>query len=794
MEVFVMADLAQQVNTYLEAEGYTVSSRRELFVGSRRTIAEETEYTYVWVPSDYDPARFSSREASFLTRFSEAVRSNPTASQFMLVPTLEGLSRQFRDGVLQWYRVNVRTPVQFFDTDFKWDSSSEASSEAKKLRDKGRQESARRVPQPYIREDVQESGKDLLGVLRSQITTLGVSDKKLNIVIGPAGIGKSYLFDILFAELHEAFMAYKTRGGPYSPRPLPLLPEYLPIADARTVRSLLSAYLQTDFARPLKRQTFEWLLANEFAVWMLDGLDEVISQDPSFFDYLLDLLTLPNAAAKPKMIICVRDALLSSHGAFKEFLDDYSDQIAVYRLAKWEMPSKRRFAELALAESAGKFIKILNERPSLNELASTPYYCDLLSQRFEDGRLGEEYSAASLLEEAITSLINRDYTKGFIDKSMVELKDVMSFLEAAASEDFGHSFEGISVQNAQEWARILLPQGLSEEEQMRLSSQMANLGLFSRGSPGYIRFSQEILEHYLIGRRLVSLFEDGTRPEAFVQEVAHRELPSDWLTVHLVAEHVKNTKQFDHLKSLVCDAVAYPTAFKNTLKIALLCPNQPTALRDIPYERHDLSGLVFDSLDLQGVSFAGCDLTDVEFRRCNLKRIVLTGAIIKNTGFFSLPPDGLRSAQIGDLARFFSMRVDRKIVIEDHKQAHQWFEQQTKEHILTVEPCVSALQLRYLFNKLVSADGTFRRTSLNHKGMLAGKRFHSSPDKVLEAAIRHGYFIQEERYRDRVHRPEGQLYGEMVSFATRLELTPGIKAVLDDVCEIEGCSHVPVVK
>jgi len=137
------------VKSFLESEGYNVGSRRELFIGSRKTLAEETEYTYVWVPENYDTKTFTSRESTFLSRFDEAARSSPVASRFMVIPTLEGLSRQFREGVLQWYRVNIRTPVQFFDTDFKWDMSREAPSAAKELRDKGQQESKRRVEQPY---------------------------------------------------------------------------------------------------------------------------------------------------------------------------------------------------------------------------------------------------------------------------------------------------------------------------------------------------------------------------------------------------------------------------------------------------------------------------------------------------------------------------------------------------------------------------------------------------------------------------------------------------------------------
>jgi hypothetical protein len=788
-----MADLAAQVKTFLEAEGYAVSPRREVFFGSRRTHSDETEYTYVWVPDGYDPKRFSSRESGFLTRFDEASGSNPGASKFMVLPTLEGLSRQFREGVLGWYRVNIRTPVQFFDTDFKWDISPDAPSEAKKLRDKGLDEGRKRVMQPYTREDAKESGEDLLDTLRNRMIRHGDREKSIHVVIGPAGIGKSYLFDVLFAELHAAFMSHKTRGGPYAPRPLALLPELIPMADARTVRSLLAVYLQTDFARPLKRETFEWSLCNGLAVWMLDGLDELIAQDPSFFDYLLELQTLPNAPYKPKVLVCIRDALLSSHGAFREFLEEYHVQTAIYRLSRWEFPSKRQFAEITLKNSSPEFMSILSNKPSLNELASIPYYCDLLTQRFRDGQLRDEYSEVSLLEDALFSSIQRDYDKGFVDKAFIKPEDVVAFYEAAVSEDFGHGFEGVSIENAMDWARIILPTELEEKERDRLSSQMLNLALFSRGSPGYIRFSQDILENYLLGRRLISLFRDTAHGDVLVRELAHRELRSDWLTVRMTAKQIEEASQFGNLKSLLFRAIAYPLAFKNLLKIALSCPNPPEALSDIPYERQDLSGLVFNGLELQAVSFGGCNLTDVEFRKCNLKGAIFDGAIIRNTAFLSIPPGGLRGADVGDLSTFFSMRVDRKGIVEKHSDARRWFQQQTEGQVVVVEPCPAALQLRCLFNKFVYADGTFRRSWLQRRAMESGKRFHPRPEEVLDAAIRHGYFQVEERFRGRIHRPDGQLYNELVGFATKLRLTPGIKAALDDVCDTESCSHVPAI-
>lgn len=787
-----MADLARQVKTFLEAEGYTVSERRELFVGSRRTLAEDNEYIYVWVPANYVPSTFRSREGGFLSRFKEAADDNPIAPKFMVVPTVEGLSREFREGARQWYRVNIRTPVQFFDTNFKWDTSPEAPSAAKELKKKGEERGRKRVPQPYVAEQTGESRDDLLGDLRLRFRDAGETNKSVQFVIGPAGIGKSYLFDVLFAELHEAFMEYKTRGGPPAPRPLPLIPEYIPMADSKTVKSLLAAYLQTDFARPLRRTTFEWSMTNGYAIWMLDGLDEVISRDSSFFDYLLDLLTLPGAS-QPKILICVRDALATTHEPFREFLEEYPNETAVYRLAKWEEPSKRRFAELTLGSSAQGFLGLLRERTSLNQLASTPYYCHLLSEQFVAGQLRSEYSEISLLEHALASLIDRDYQKRFIDKDIVSPNEVVLFLEAVASEDFEGGFRGVIIHDAQEWAGIVLPVELEKEERERLSGQMVNLGVFSQGSPGYIRFSQEILEHYLLGKRLISLFQDQGRGDAFVRELAQGELPNDWLTLRLIADHIRSTNQFQNLKDRMYQAVAYSVAFKNIVKIASLCTKDPAALRDAPFERHDLSGIVFRGLDFQGVSFRGCNLTDTEFPECDMRKVDLSEATLKNTAFESLRRDALYGTRIGDLAKFFSMRVDRGRVIFDHSVARKWFQDRMSEHAPTVEPCSAALQLRHLFNKFVYPDGTARRSALERSAMLSGKQFHSSPGDVLDAAIRHGYFHQEERFRNRVHRPEGGLYSECVEFATSLRLTSGIKAALDDVCDREGCSHIPTV-
>lgn len=787
-----MADLREQVKTFLEAEGFTAGGRRQLVVGTRRTIGEDVEYMFVHVPEGYDPATFSSREAGLLHQFEETAKGNPTAPKFMIVPTLEGMSRAFSEGAAKWYKVKIRTPVQFFDTNFRWDTSPETASAARELRDTGDQQRRLRVSQPYSVPGTEQTGPDLLEALRHQLTNPLPKGKSIHIVTGPAGIGKSRLFEVLFADLHKSFMDYKARGGPAAPRPFPLIPEYLPLADSQTLRSLSAAYLQTDFVRPLRVEVFQWMVTNGFAVWMLDGLDQVISQDPRFFDYLLDLMTLPGAPVKPRVLLCARDSLLASNAAFRELCDEYSEDVALYRLAEWGTDSKRHFAAIALSSSAKDFMAALSQRPSLNTLASIPYYCNLLSQAFRADQLKDEYSETSLVQHALQSLLERDYDKGFIDRVLVEPAEAQEFLEAIASEDFAAGFRGVPTETVQQWARMVLPGKLPDEETERRSASMTNLGAFSHASPGYIRFSQEVLEQYLLGRYFVRLF--GNSPEVFVRELARRELPGDSLAIRLVVEHIKRGGHFRRLKELLYQSVAHKSAFKNILQIAAMSADKPSALQDVPFERQDVSNLCFRDLHFQGVSFRGCNLTDTEFVGCNLNATDFDEAILRNTGFLSLSPDALRGAQIGDLAKFYSMRVERGRVVSNHDEARKWFHSHTGERARMVEPCGAALQLRYFFNKFVYVDGTARRSWLGRAAILAGKRFHPSPEDVLNAAIRRGYLREEEGYRHRIHRPDGDAYSEFVGFAANLKLTVGIKLVLDDVCAKESCPHIPIVE
>ena len=712
----------------------------------------------------------------------------------MLVPAYEGISQEFRSGAKRWHNVNIRVPIQFFDTPFKAEESveaREASSALSALRNRGEQVMRSRVPQPYSTRDGRLTGDDLLTEILERVRSpLDHGGKSVQIIVGPAGIGKTVLFESVFARLLGDFLEDKAalRLTP-RPRPLPLTPEYLRLSVAPTVKALVEAFLATDFAAPLSRGVFEWMITNGLGIWLLDGLDEVIARDPDFFDYLLELLTLPGGTSPPNIIICVRDSLLATNDDINDFCEEYANTVEIYELAKWKLPSKRRFATMFLRERAKTegFLDLLQSNSGLDDLSSTPYYCRLLAQQYADGDLKGSYTESQLLADAVSSIIEREYQKDLLDRDLIPETSITEFLEALAAENMEEGFQGITRDAVEEWARILLPSDLAPEDLKKLITHVLQLAVFSEGGvTGNLQFAQEILERYLLGKYLGRRLEGN--PAAFVRTLSMREIPAEWATLKVIAEHVREKGKLQELMDLTYQA-GPGIAFKNLLQIAALASDDPAAFKDLPLERRDLSGLSFNGLDFHGVSFRACDLTDVEFGGCNLREAVFEDAIIKNTAFLLRGKDDLNGAGFGAMERFYSLRADSGRVIADYAEVRKWIERHTRMAPQILEPCAASRQLRHLFGKFVHPDGTAKRSLLDKRGVLSGKRLFD-PGEVLEAAIRYGYLLEEERF-GRIKRPDGDAYSEMVAYVKDLRPSAGLKQLLADICKVERCPHVP---
>jgi len=753
-------DLLELASGYLEAQGYKIlQKQRDFLHGARPVPGQETHDYLVWVPRIDEASSFRTQEGPYLSRFSDAAKNFPSAARVMLVGLREGLSPNFRSEVTK-YRVAVRVPVEFFDTPFRAEEATSlgALSVADKIRERAKKIDPLRMPQAFTLRsgDSQQKGTDLLDALfrkNTEVESAGTRNKpSINLIVGPAGIGKSVVFDALFWQLYERFLEFKRQRRLF-PRPLPLVPEHLRTATARNLKSTIESALRTDFALPIEFTAFEWMLANGFAIWLLDGLDEVMGRDPEFFNVIWELLTKPGGTVPPTIVLCVRDSLLATSENLRDFCEELQEDITIYELSPWELSSKRAYAEKALRppSEAARFIQVITTRPELNNLSSTPYYCSLLVDLFQTGDLRESYTESELLDIAISSILQREY------------------------------------------AEIMMPGDLDQHAIDMLITHLVQIAVFSEGLvAGNIRFSQEILEKYLLGQYIYFIFHNNE--EHFLQILSKRIIPSDWTTLKSVAERVRIEASIDKLLKILETRGLSGNGFRNLIQISAYAVGDVKSLRHFTFEGHDLTGVIFNGTDFSRVSFRQCDLTGVEFRNCQLQGAQFEGAIIKNTAFLLEDREALRGATFGDMERVYSLKTERGKLETEQRPIGRWLLERTGSQPTLVEPCASARQLRLLFGKFLYPSGIARRAILPKRACLSGKEYHDRKE-TLDAALRHGYLVEEaERYRDRICRCEGDRYQELVDYVKNLTVSPGLERLLNDLCPNKNCLHTPRAK
>lgn len=784
-----MEDYLKLAHSYLEAEGWHVRTRDpDLLLGDRygRRGDDEKEYSYVWVPPNLERS-FRTREGPYLRRFAEAREEHPTARMNFLLPTLEGLSTEFRKGARKWYGVKFWVHAHYFDTNFRWESDRRAASATSDLRKRGDEVARERIAQPFRVIQAPDSngnrtGSDLLDVLRGELRY--PSSKKdsptIHIVVGPAGMGKSVLFSSLYAHLYNDFQSNKSMYQ-LAARPFALLPEHLYDATAPTIGSILDAYLQTEPARPMHRDLFNWKLINGLGVWLLDGLDEILERDGKFFDYLEDLITMPSGETPPSVVISVRDSLLETHRGLKSFCDgDYSDYVAVYQLEGWQEESKTEFARMQLASkgNAKRFINALTNHPQLDELASTPYYLELLTEEFDAGILQPDNSETDVLERALALIIRREREKGLLLD--ISDHDIYEFIGSCATIDLFDG--GISAEEVHEFAEVLV-HDFNEEESSRLTTQMGQIALFAQGYDGRLRFAQEALKHYVAAKYLAQILQSS--PSKLGHDLERYELPEN--VMRLMYECVDADAHDDIWQLLIGKAQENTIAGRNALRLAIRMSTDGHRITEIQFAGLDLSGLRFGGLALLGVRFDGADLTNTDFRGAELTSSSFDNCLIKGTRF-EADEEMLRSLRFGDMRRFHSAHVGHGFV-DDLAMFYELVGDAQDEEARTAPACGTARQLRHLFGKFVEETGRGRRKDISRRALQRGKRIVEHREDILEEAIRAGYLV--EAYRDRISRAQDELYGEIVQFRTRLEMSPGIRALLNDTCKDSGCSHVP---
>ncbi|GAA3455293.1 NACHT domain-containing protein [Dactylosporangium matsuzakiense] len=782
--------LFEEATSYLEAEGYSVvtADRRSGLVKAEKAgIGGMSDQITVWCPAYDDAEELRRNEGTLLHRFKEDSRTD--GLKFLLVESTHGLSAGFRPQARAAYDVEVRVPIQFFDSPFRWDNAAGKTqgTAALELRDAGVAAARRRTQQPYERVSHGQEGPDLLAELERRFAGTGEWQRPIVLVTAPAGSGKSMLFKSLFAGLHARFMAGKKqqrRGR----RPLPLLPEYLSTANAPALRPMVDAFMQTEYARPTNPAAFEWMLTRGYASWLLDGLDEVISRDPRFFEYIDDIV---RRDGHPRILICVRDSLLGTSPSLRDYLADAHDQIDEYRLLPWPRSSIADFARIRLQQHDQRLLSVVDERPNLMALCGTPYYAELLATHVGDdppGEVPDDYSELALIEAATRSILRREYDEKGLLSDEIGLEDLLELVTEIAVEEVSDGRDrGVDVAFIDEWSDLYLAD-LDDEARERIAGHIRQLSLL-RGAleQNRVRFAQDVIFEYFIGRRAIALFP--VSPGPFERLLGWRRFPPDSIALRLLSHWITQHGAGEELLLRLTQAAGHPIAFHNMLQALIALPRCDALLREAPLERQDLSGLVFTGIALRDVSLRGANLEATRFVDCDLTGCNLADAILAETVFTGTSHATLPQAGFGDLARFVSVRLDRRKV-----ESADAFVQ----HIVakggrarTDDPCAAAQQLTGVFRKFVKPTGQGRRNWLDAKAVLTGKRYIDDPAALVTAVVQAGY-LTPARGRARYERTtDDHRYAEMIAYVKDRRAAPGITALLDAVCREPGCTHAP---
>jgi hypothetical protein len=538
---------------------------------------------------------------------------------------------------------------------------------------------------------------------------------------------------------------------------------------------------------------------------MFDGLDELYSGDPEFFDYLLDLLTRPGSSAQ--VLVCARDSLLSSNDTFVQFLKSFSPNsdpsVKIYRLKDWDRVSKRYFAWTCFAGRAptkdetdslpvAAFVAAVEANPSIRTLSGVPYYCSLLLERISQGGVLKFDDEFGLLSEVITSILAREVAKGVILPDAFEENGLDDLLETIATDFCVNNYAGTSTDDIRVYSEMVLRPDLTDEHRQKLITSLVQFPLFSSADrPGVVSFKHELLAEYLFGRQLAkNIISDPARA---VSKLVSNPTFCETLAFRYLAQEIRENNR---VRSVIIDKIVRDPPPDRILKILLQLwlSSAPAPCRLPPgdfLEGRDLSGMKFAKVNLSERSFRRANLTDVSFTQCALTQAKFEGARLVGTRFERLDDDALRGAQFGNIENFEYIYSGSRL-LEDRDAMRKWIREHTGILEPGSDPCPTTLQVRELFGKYVHDDGSGRRDELPFNALTRGRVHHGAPTSgdCVTACIKHG-FLNIPNYRDRIRRASGDRYNDIVGFIQNWNLSVSLRAMMDELCPIRGCRHIP---
>ena len=591
-----------------------------------------------------------------------------------------------------------------------------------------------------------------------------------------------------------------------------MIAEHLRAAAGPNINGLIDVFVQTDFAGHTPPELFSWMIDNGHGFWMTDGLDEVITSDDDFLDFILDRLTQPSFA--PLILMSLRDSLLRSTEELHDLIARPEGVIRLIELKPWKRPQKRSFAWTKVHkrlprprekadDKVNNLVRVLTKNEH-NELSSTPFYAGMLADEFLAESSLESMNEFDLLDSAVSAMCRREYDKeGPIQESLLPIEKFRAWLEELAGEVVNQS--GISVDALREFAKLVLVliEPTEEVEQLQpIVEQLMYMPFLktNQDSDGF-EFTHEILGEFLAGSFYANQMQADPDRDWCAKYFGHR-WPSDSMLLKVIAWNFREIR--DELVNAIQggDSIASPdNVHRNIIQLLALMDNSRELLDRIglSLERAKLSGVQFGSMNLQGKSFVGSELSFTDLSTCNLQGASFESARLRDTLLPSRNSDSLQGATFDNMKNFVSIieRTGRgKNRLNSYDDFLDWATEATRVEGINRElPCPSARQLANLFGLFVFPNGEPRgRQWVPRQALLRQRQIDEARQirDTVEAVYEFGYLRQIRHPRNGASRPERQdeRYREIVRFMRDSVLSQGLSDLLDDLCQISDCRHI----
>jgi len=438
------------------------------------------------------------------------------------------------------------------------------------------------------------------------------------------------------------------------------------------------------------------------------------------------------------------------------------------------------------------FLDSTNASENIRQLSGLPYYCSLLLNKQKEGQPVTANNEFDLLEGVIEAMKAREIEKGVILPDAFEANGLNELLETIAADYCGNNYSGTSADDIQVYSEMVLQSALSQDERQKLLISLVQFPLFAAADrPGVVSFTHELLAEYLFGKQLASTIEAD--PISVAAKLASKPAYKDALSFKYLVQKLKSQPA---LRTKIMDEFLRNVAPEKNLKVLLqLWLSSTVQFTKLPsaivLEGRDLSGLSFLWIDASNISFRHSNLTDTSFRECRLENVGFEGAYFIGTRFDKLDPNSLRGSHFGGIEHFEYIYVNSR-TIDDRDAMRAWMAEQTGFVERHADPCATALQLRGIFKKFVHDDGTGRRDQLPLHALLRGTIYKGAPtpSDCVSACEKAG-FVEPPNFRNYVRRVAGEPYDEVVEFIKNSKVEPRLRAMLDEICPIKGCPHIP---